>query len=172
LLKDTFTRLMQGAEPDTEASYGVGRDGNTRPMYIDIDAQHLLLGPPMPRSDRMALVRLATSAGIGGRVVVTSSNWDGVMKGKRVHREHHRLPDVGIVPICTPEVLEEMSKGVSDLDLLVQMYEGSGLRIYRNGNLEGASPQCFLHWDGHSMRMTVPKRYEERAAAGFFEASA
>jgi len=161
--------------PDGDLRYGSTRDANGRPfspeMEVDIGKDHIMLGRPTKRTDRKALVLLGTAGGDGGKVFLSANTYDSEVAGgkkPRVKRCYRAFPDAGVIPLCSDAEVARVNKGVMFLELLVLMYEGASFRIFRNGKLEGASPQMFVHWNGETLRTTIPRRYEDRAGA-FFE---
>lgn len=162
--------------PDGNLRYGAHLDPNGRrfspEMEVDIGKDHIMLGRPARRtSDRKALVLLGTAGGEGGKVFLSANTYDSEVAGgkkPRVKRCYRAFPDAGVIPLCNDEEVARANRGVMFLNLLVLMYEGASFRIFRNGKLEGASPQMFVHWNGETLRTTIPRRYEDRTGA-FFE---
>lgn len=135
---------------------------------IDVGSDFLMFRKPIRRHERLAMVHITTCGGEGGKVYLTANSYDVEMRRDKVERVYRRFPDAGVNPLCKPETLEEIAGGVEELDVLAMLHPGASFRIYRDGKLEGASPQMFVHWNGSELRSTLPRRYEERAAGGFF----
>jgi hypothetical protein len=123
-----------------------------------------------PRShDRQAFVRVETAGGVDGQVKLTANSYTTALKKSghfpEVARRYAEFPDAGVVPFCTPEELDRVAKGVDFLDVLLVMHKGASFRIERTGELDGASPELFVHWNGYDLKIDVPRRYREAAVA-------
>jgi hypothetical protein len=134
------------------------------------DGYILFKGRKMYRSmrDRQCLVHVVTAGGEGGKVRLTSNSYATRLKGSKVpevQRVYDPFPDEGVLAFCTPEELERINAGVDYLDVLLVMHKGASFRIQRNGGLEGASPQLFVHWNGEDLSMNVPRRYVDDRVA-------
>lgn len=119
-----------------------------------------------------AIVHIGTAAGVRGKVFLRSSVRDEELVSGWVRPRHQLFPPVGVQPLCKPELLAELNKGVDMLDLLVMMNPGARFRIERTGKLEGASPLMFVRWSGREDGLSVeyPRGRHERA--DFAEAAA
>lgn len=166
------TRLLLD-EPLVEVIQSRPRDRTLRlnRASVDFGRDSMLFKKPGRRPERLALVRVETAAGVDGKVFLTANSYDVAMKKNEVKRDYRRFPDAGITAFCTDEYLAAVHQGVEFLDVVALMYPGASFRLFRNGRLEGASPQMFVHWNGTELRATLPRRYDERAAAGFFESA-
>jgi hypothetical protein len=160
--------------PLKQVRYGVGvtREGRryAADMHVERTDAHVMFRRVMPKSDKLALVRVETAAGAGGKVFLTANAYDSVMNGGKppVKRHFHAFPDAGTVPFCNnEEEVARMNAGVEFLDVLIMMYERASFRIFRTGHLEGASPKLSVHWNGRELWMTQPPghRTRQRAAA-------
>ena len=165
LLDEPIVQFIQSRPPD--------RALRLKSASVDFGKDAILFKKPARRPERLALVHIETAAGDGGKVYLTANAYDEVFKNNKppVERRYKTFPGLGTQPFCTDETLTEVNKGVEFLDVVALMYPGASFRIYRNGRLEGASPQMFVHWNGMELRATLPRRYDERAAAGFFESA-
>jgi hypothetical protein len=152
------------------SEFGVTRLWQTS---LDVGVNYLLFKKPSKTNERIALVHIATAAGVGGKVYLTANAYEEVMQHK-VTREYRPFPGAGVTPLCKPEVVAAANAGVDALNMLVMMHPGASFRIRRNGKLEGASPQLFVQWNGSALEHTLPRRYryEERATTGFLSAEA
>jgi hypothetical protein len=139
---------------------------------LEAGKEYLLLRRCAPtKGEGQALVHVCVAAGEKGQVFVSANAYDEVLERGRVGRAYKAFPGLGVQPLCTDTALEHARHGGEFLDLLVIMNQGSSFRVLRTGQLEGASPQLFVHWSGRELRCTVPGRYAEGRAAGFFEAA-
>ncbi len=117
--------------------------------------------------DRQCLVHVVTAGGDGGKVCLTSNSYVAQLKNRKVpevQRVYNAFPDDGILAFCTDEELERVNNGVDYLDVVLVMHKGASFRIQRNGALEGASPQMFVHWNGEDLSLSLPRRYVARDA--------
>jgi hypothetical protein len=153
LLADSMATTIREL-PEGELRIGV-KDGQVVPMDVEFSDKHILFKRRMYRSAKQALVRVETYAGMDGKVMLTASSFDNRMAGNqqnaRVRRVYKPFPDDGVVPLCTPNVVEEACKGVPFLDMFVMLYPGASFRIVRNGKLEGASPWMQVNWNGYDL---------------------
>jgi hypothetical protein len=136
---------------------------------VELNRDGLLLKPMQRRramQDKQALVHVVTFAGIGGKVTLTGNTYDEVFKNGVVIPQHRPFPPVGVNHLCSEEQLEQIcALGMEALDCFLIMNPGSSFRIHRTGNLEGASPQIFVHWKGGQLYTQLPRRYSERPEA-------
>jgi hypothetical protein len=111
-----------------------------------------------------ALVRLETAGGDGGRVYITANAYDEELVKGRVVRKYRQFPPLGINSFTDQARLDKLFwEGAEILDLFLVMNPGASFRVFRDGRLEGASPQMCVHWNGYDLWATLPRRYDERA---------
>jgi hypothetical protein len=176
LLEEPLAKFIKSLPSDGDIRYGLEENSpvRTASMQVDITPEHILLRRSTNRSDRQALVHVVTAAGVGGKVCLTANSYDVVQaKNKQVSRVFRPFPDAGVLPVCTTGFVDAAKAGVEFLDIMVQLYPGASFRVCRNGRLEGASPEMYVHWNGHTLNVVLPRkwRYEEARAAGFFDAA-
>lgn len=122
------------------------------------------------KNETQCLVEVCLSSGQGGKIFLTANAYDEELVRGRVERKYRPFPGPGVQVLCTDERLAQVNAGDTFADLLLVMNRGASFRVIRTGQMEdGASPQMFVHWNGRELRATVPRRYDEARAAGFFE---
>jgi len=126
--------------------------------------------PGRGRRHEQALVRVVTFGGAGGKVRLTSSVHEEEMRGSRVTETYHPFPSMGVKPLCTDAMLQQVNEGVEHLDLFVLMNAGSRFRLERTGALEGAKKYINVSWTGEVLRPLHPA-YENRGGVGAFVAA-
>lgn len=167
-LEEFFEQVAQANEQLAATKKKYYHDVRTilRATITQEDAQFVLKKDPKKKPaakpKEQALVFIETHAGVGGRVFLTSLSYDEVMTRGRVRWQHRPFPPAGIQACATDAELERIRKGVPALNLVVVMNPGAGFRISRDGRLEGASPQLFVHWNGERLWVRTPGRYGER----------
>jgi hypothetical protein len=113
---------------------------------------------PAKWKDRKALVRIETSAGLGGTISLTADCYAEEWREGRVERPWLPFPSPGVKVVwgSTEPVAD---KEASALELFVVMEEGASFHITRTGDLGGASPDIFVRWYGDHIVARVPGRY-------------
>jgi len=153
VLMEAIQRTPEGASLRYGARH---RDGLTAvPMEIRMRQGAIELGKALHGRCTRALVRVATMAGFGGRITLTSDTFDRVFSDRSLiaKKAYRPFPDVGIAPLCGQELLERMRQGVQSLEVLLLLERGAGFRIQRNGRLEGGAAQMFVRWDGQRLTL-------------------
>jgi hypothetical protein len=119
-------------------------------------APRLAPEPPNWR-DTKALVRVTTQT-IGGALELSANSYIEDLRDGRVTRKRLPFPPIGVQIVHGgPEPIR--NKNDSTLELLLILEEGASFRIFRTGELEGASPEIFVHWRGGNLETTVPRRF-------------
>lgn len=119
------------------------------------------------KARRAALLHLDTSAGVGGRLILSGPHGAPTVleedTRKVVRRPWLPFKDAAGVFILSDDVAEIEDDGVvrwkegdSAVEmqpfLLVALLKGASFRVVRTGDLDGAPSEFTVHWDGHHLR--------------------
>jgi hypothetical protein len=126
---------------------------------LDVSGGVIWLKKPSQRGEQQALVHLTQPAAPGGTIRLTASDFEWKDSG----RAYEPFPPHGVQPLCEEAHLEELGRGVEELDVFLVLSPGASFRIFRSGELEGLSSELFVRWTRGELTVSSPSRPANKA---------